>query len=1113
MNINEFSSKIFLDRDRDGFIDTVDLQLHLAPSCASPMILSALIDLAASIGFETQAMDLPLAKAGEGQGPSFNHHLFIGLNHELERMDDAKDKNSYYLSGNDEIELVINIKSMRFSLNSQKGERSKTFRFKEDVNRTGFDLLNPFSPYGFYCRSSRKILPYLFSYKICLFSHLTLATAVEVVNFSARLGLESLHLSLPLAFPLTQKPDNGEDFIFIGDRGDLKKLHLPGLKDVFEIEGEGGIHLLPSEKKKPDILICGKGEGLEKVLKYLSLLPTDSTGIKDQLFEEIKIFFKKLKGHILKKQNGKVSKKLTRDYTIPDERKEIMALLKKGFMSRMTRPKSIVIQILMARHENMRKDFKKEIERWLTDLDIQKNKMDITVLNAYKPGLSWMKEVVLKKIDKKKIDRMEIAFKGFKNKGLEEPVRWLQEIFPIDEILAKPLSISKEKIEFKMDSNMGETYRVRGWHRNRMIYENEFSPKWVTKPYIALFPKSGRTHPGTGWVKMTADNEEVIDERVKTGMEKIWEIYQNDILTLIQKEADRTFSGHPSRSSRPIFEELRFDIYFDYPIETLGIGEERISPLEALHEEIYFVTLDFFSIYLKQQGYKDSAPGRVLPVIHPNFRGKNGKMRVTLVHSSEALQPSEKDRTIHVHLNGIIFEKSKAGLDLSIEPERKRDFDYLKNRIKSFQNMNDTSFSLIEMLKENGPRKKGLRLVVFNSGFQKRKRSLNGKNGQADVPMGKPIHYQEGVSLLRSLSGFPSAHIVEEGTSFRGLPLYSIENLYPCPSTHVSHAKRMTFNPTVFINCRHHANEVSSTNAGFKLSHLLATEPTCREILKSVNVIVNPMENVDGMVILEEMMRLTPTDKLHAGRYNQAGQEYYKEYFNPETHFGEAKVKPGIWERWLPDICIDSHGFPSHEWEQPFSGYAPFRFREWWIPRSMFFFYLPFLEGELSSSRRKRSMVLKRWIEGVILEDDKIKKWNDTFAERYWKYRGRWLKKGSPFGNTFQCLPLQKRFQKTNYSYCYPHITTADFITEVADEIGQGDYLETCISAHLLANLAILRMLNYYDFHAKKIYLLRKKDCNLIWYRERPLNFENLVRNGGFRIQNFKAKRNREGGR
>jgi len=249
------------------------------------------------------------------------------------------------------------------------------------------------------------------------------------------------------------------------------------------------------------------------------------------------------------------------------------------------------------------------------------------------------------------------------------------------------------------------------------------------------------------------------------------------------------------------------------------------------------------------------------------------------------------------------------------------------------------------------------------------------------------------------------------------------------------------------------------------------------------------MENADGMVLLEEMLRYTPTDKLHAARYHGAGREYYQEYFNPETPFGEAKVKPSIWERWLPDICVDNHGFPSHEWNQPFSGYAPYRFRDFWIPRALIYLYLPHLGEEKGSQARINAEALGNWVGKIISEDGVIADLNRRYSERYWKYRGQWLGKPSRVESGFQLLPLQKKFQKINYSYLRPDITAIDFVSEVADEITWGDRLKTCISAHLKTNLAIIKLLNNLKFNVRKIWQTDGRVDQFIWYRERPLKF------------------------
>jgi len=1102
-------NNIFWDRDGDGITDSIDFQLLLSPSCSHPTVLSAVMDLSACLGFETMGMNLPLVQGNERRDNSFSHYLYIGMDDELKGIYSKKKEGDYFLGGGDKIELAKSIKDFAFSLISKKVASQKRSLIKRDGRREGFDLLNPFSIQGFYCGSPKMPLPIFFPYKILLFSHFGLSTAIEASHFAARLGLETLSLSLPLTFPLERRTRGIKNFIYIGKKEDLSEVESVRNIDIFESNWNSGIFLLPSKKRIPDVLICGEEKGLRKILKNLSLITMNSRGVDDPIFNTIKIFLEELRKFILRKEPSKETispEKIVKDYIIPDEKEEIIRLLIERLKNRRTKPNSVEVQVFIARPEKERKEFEEKIKRELKGLGFNIKEMDITVLNAYKPGLSWMREVVVKEISRMKVDRVEITFKELRNKGLEESIRWLQEIYPIDEIFARELSIPKEKIKFKKDSRIKEVYRVRAWHGKKLIYENQFSPQWIEQPYLISFPRLGKVHPTTGWVKVNVDGEEVINQRIKTGIERIWEIYQAEILSLIEKEANKALSIRRLFSSQPIFDELRFDIHFDYPNELLGMGEERISPLEALHEDLYFVTLDFFSKWLRKKGIKGVSMGRVLPIIHPNFRGRKGKMRFRLVHRSiENFSISRSINDVKISINGIVFNGSKVGIDLFVGGE-KEDGDGLKKRIKSYCSLNDGVFKIKKFFEENHSNKKGLRLIAFGSDFPRGKRSFyrNQKRRPIEIPMDRPIGYREGMRLIKSLEGLSGINVIEEGCSSGGLPIFSIENTYPCPSTFISHAKKALFRPTFFINCRHHANEISSTNAGLRLSYLLAAQPEFRRLLRKVNIVINPMENVDGVAILEGMLKLTPTDKLHAGRYNKAGQEYYAEYFNPKTLFGEAKVKPAIWKRWLPDICVDNHGFPSHEWEQPFSGYAPFRFREFWIPRALFYFYLPHLEEKPNSFHRMNSEVLKKWIDKAFSKNLDILKWNRIFLERYWKYRHQWLQKGSWFNRDIQCLPLQKRFQRTNYSYCYPHITSVDFITEVADETAHGKFLKTCVSAHLQSNLAIIKLLNYLDFNVKKIYSCGGKQVHFMWYRKRPLVFKTLRKEGKkerFRIQ------------
>ena len=160
------------------------------------------------------------------------------------------------------------------------------------------------------------------------------------------------------------------------------------------------------------------------------------------------------------------------------------------------------------------------------------------------------------------------------------------------------------------------------------------------------------------------------------------------------------------------------------------------------------------------------------------------------------------------------------------------------------------------------------------------------------------------------------------------------------------------YKPTIFITGRQHANEVSSTSHILRLAELLATDPAYKEILKKVNVIMHPVENPDGAPMAYELQKLTPTHMLHAGRYSALGMDVASQVGLPDPLLPESLVRGRVWRDWLPDIYLNPHGYPSHEWVQQFAGYVPPGFRTYWSTRGWYTQHRHAARSALSGSRR-----------------------------------------------------------------------------------------------------------------------------------------------------------------
>lgn len=86
--------------------------------------------------------------------------------------------------------------------------------------------------------------------------------------------------------------------------------------------------------------------------------------------------------------------------------------------------------------------------------------------------------------------------------------------------------------------------------------------------------------------------------------------------------------------------------------------------------------------------------------------------------------------------------------------------------------------------------------------------------------------------------------------------MYAIELLpKAADSGYLSRTKRLTNYPSEIINARHHANEVSGTNGAFLLLKELLTDPKYQDVAVHLNLVIVPLENVDGAAIHYELQK------------------------------------------------------------------------------------------------------------------------------------------------------------------------------------------------------------------------------------------------------------------
>jgi hypothetical protein len=385
----------------------------------------------------------------------------------------------------------------------------------------------------------------------------------------------------------------------------------------------------------------------------------------------------------------------------------------------------------------------------------------------------------------------------------------------------------------------------------------------------------------------------------------------------------------------------------------------------------------------------------------------------------------------------------------------------LKNRAWGFEIRESASDALLAAARSRGFRadrsgKKKLRLWVKAPGLQPEHRKTvfsrsKGPPKNRLLKAGEVSHWIERLGQLECISVWQASH------SLQGRPLWAMEAVLKQRGSLTSLARMRLLKPTFLFNARHHANEISSTNATLFMAWFLGTTHAGHDLLKHVNVAWIPLENPDGVATLEELLPYGRDHKLHAARYNALGVETYGEYFEEEPRFPEALAKTRLWRRWLPEVMVDHHGVPSHEWDQPFSGCAPFRFREFWIPRNFVYACIPYVNEpghEHHKTAKGLSALLGKAMRGV----PEIVQQNHELASRYRRYARGPEPQTFPDskGEPMLVVPPLGRTYSTNFAVRYPEVTRSEIILEVPDEGASGRHLELCVLAHLKTEEVLL---------------------------------------------------------
>ena len=766
----------------------------------------------------------------------------------------------------------------------------------------------------------------------------------------------------------------------------------------------------------------------------------------------------------------------------------------------------------------------------------------VRVLSAYKQGYLWMTEQVIPELKGKNARAIRVKVAEYhpdlskKYKFYMVPSRWVHELYPVDEVFLRDLGIAKDAFSVELVADPTEIYTVEAVDAaGRIIYRAAFSPKTVEREYLDKFPGWSRVVVTTGWLSASVDGASVVDRRIATDPERFWDHYQSVVLPRIYDNVMKVTENRPLPDKQPFHRDLDIDVWMSEPDFRTGVDEELVSSLEALHEDLYFVTLDFFDALGRTTTRRRLAgPGKIFPIIHPDRPGQPGEVKVHYAGNASTkpkLEIAYKEKNVErptrisrdltridttaAAVNRAVARADRvAELDLDVEAKDDREagravdaFDAL-GRLHAAGLFRDAlSFDHVDRVVVNvGLKDVRTRRVITSTGTFPPSNVRRAETAdlkvrttsdvvQAFRPAGTPlvtwdhiISPDESEALVGRLAAFPEVKAYKAGRSYRGRDISVLEITNPTTSELVSLAKLSAYKPTIVITGRQHANEVSSTSHILRLAELLVTDKAYRDILKKVNVVLHPVENPDGAQMAYDLQKLTPTYMLHAGRYSALGMDVQSQVGLADPLLPEALVRGRVWRDWLPDIYLNPHGYPSHEWVQPFAGYVPPGFRTYLSTRGWYTTMGTLrdprypdhavatealreaLVREINSNPDVRAMDLRhqaryrKWAYGFgpyvfnqeIYKDTAIYYSDPETGEPSGSRRFGAGRGGTPAGDGGGPAGGTGRFSMN----AWPQVTFFSGGTEAPDETAQGEWLNLVSKAgfsYLMANVKYLR--------------------------------------------------------
>jgi hypothetical protein len=712
---------------------------------------------------------------------------------------------------------------------------------------------------------------------------------------------------------------------------------------------------------------------------------------------------------------------------------------------------------------------------------------------------------------------------------LEAPTRLLQELYPADDVVARTLdlpvgaAVALRLLPRAAPADYVFTTVDAAGQQTVETFDVDFHER----PFQAVLPETERVAVWSGLVRVAVDGRTKVRARQTTDLEELWDSYQTEVLGRVRDLVMQGTGGRPEPRHAPWLVSLRAYGLLSEPDEELPFGLGRTSAVDMLHEEIYFHTLGFLQALGGIYGEKPfEYAGRITPRMNagPGARPRlavdltprrsHAPALSLLARPAEGAEPAafarREFRTVNVREPRVVGVAEAPDGALTVTLGVRCDA-LVDDRAAWMRRHRPEEADVQVFAAEQGAalvadaaahRAAGGRRsdwfaypdvarieFVFRAPEGVRTASLPLERFSAPAP--QPDPRDAPLSILPDdralapdeaggvLAVFAERHaaaglrVRPAGRTFGGRPLWILETgpfaADPeAPALHFSRRKLAAWKPVYAVSAREHANEVSSTTHVLQwLRDVLEKEPA---LLRDVRLIVNPVWNADGADLAMDLAAERPQDLLHAGYFGSLGENVTAGQDEKDPLYPEAKLRLRLFAEHLPDVFFNPHGYPMHEWVQPFSGYAAWvkkrdpKTRDWWIPRGAFIqSFLP-VDDETEPAYAALAADLQVRLARALDAEPVVRALN---ADQYDRY-ARWSK----------FLPADLRLPKVENALIYgpwrgveakadavqfvqrfPKTCVANVILEVPDETASGDHFRTVAAAGRAVSRALVDFL------------------------------------------------------